>query len=163
MKSPALWTAHRGTITSDTGAPVASQPSLQQMLESIVVANWKDLMPEQDKGLVDVEFRLRPDRSLEYLRLWAASRRGFCDLICQYSMFWRWSTTEEVNFGIGYDSKSLADALGYVLQNQSSFANTSATVNEMVHVSAPTEEQKDSAGKFISAVYKLPVTAVRTN
>jgi len=150
-------------MTSDINGPASSQPSLQEMLESIVVDNWKDLMPAQDKGLIDVEFRLRPDRSLEYLRLWATSGRGFCELICQYSMFWHWSTTEEVNFGAGYDSKPLADALGYVLQNQSSFANTSATVNEMVHVAAPTEEQKTSAGKFIAAAYKLPVTAVRTN
>jgi len=154
MKAPALWEAHRGTMTSGQ-QPEVSPPSLQQILRSIVTANWSDLMRDQGDGLVDVEFRLRPDRSIEYLRLWASSHRGVCNLICQYSTFWRWSTSKTVSFGTGYRSEAMAESLAYVLQNQSSFTNASPTINGQVQVHTPSEEQKKLAGQLVGAISRF--------
>jgi hypothetical protein len=121
------------------------------------MSHWKDVMPDMDKGMVDVEYRLAPDHSIEYLRLWASSRWGFSDLICRYSMFWHWSSTEEVSFGPGYHSKPLADVLDYVVRNASNFNDTSETLNGLVQVYPATEEQRQSADKFIASTLKRGV------
>lgn len=122
MKPPALWASHIGTQAADTHVPAVPAPNLQRMLAAVVRSHWKDVMPDMDKGMVDVEYRLAADHSIEYLRLWASSRWGFSDLICQYSMLWHWSSTKEVSFGSGYQSKALAEALDYVVRNASDFA-----------------------------------------
>ncbi|SRR5579883_2012861 len=151
MKTAALWVTHRGTQTFGSDAPAATIPNLQRMLESIVISNWKDVMPEMQKGMVDVEYRLAPDHSLEYLRLWASSRWGFSDLICQYSMFWHWSSSKEVTFGPGYGSKPLAKVLDYVIRNASTFRDTSGTANGLVHIYPSTEGERQSADRFIAS------------
>ena len=50
-----------------------------------------------------------------HLRLWACSRPGYCDLLCQYSLLWKWSNAKAVSFGTGYRSKSLAECLDYII------------------------------------------------
>lgn len=157
MKQTARWVTHIGTQAADLHVPVVPAPSLQRMLASVVMSHWKDVMPDMDKGMVDVEYRLAPDHSIEYLRLWASSRWGFSDLICRYSMFWHWSSTEEVSFGPGYHSKPLADVLDYVVRNASNFNDTSETLNGLVQVYPATEEQRQSADKFIASTLKRGV------
>lgn len=151
MKQPALWATHLGTQTTQSNLSAAPSPNLQRMLASVVVLHWTDVMPDVEKGMVDVEYRRAPDRSIEYLRLWASSRWGFSDLICQYSMAWHWSSTKEVSFGSGYQSKPLAEALDYVVRNASNFSDTSGIANGLVQVYPSTEEQRQSAGQFIAA------------
>jgi hypothetical protein len=151
MKQPALWATHLGTQTTESNGSAAPSPNLQRMLASVVVSHWADVMPDLEKGMVDVEYRLARDRSIEYLRLWASSRWGFSDLICQYSRFWHWSNTMEVSFGSGYQSKPLAEALDYVVRNASNFSDTSETANGLVQVYPSTEAQKESADEFIAA------------
>jgi hypothetical protein len=143
--------------------PLPSAPELKRVLESIVEANWKSMMPDADKGVIDVEYRLSPDHSIEYLRMWASSRWGFCDLICQYSMFWHWSNSQDIRFGVGYDSQPLANALSYVLHNQSKFKSGTESRNEHVQVHPPNEQLRRSAGEFVATVQRLPAANTRAS
>jgi hypothetical protein len=122
------------------------------MLESVVMLNWAEVMPKTAGGLVDVEYRFLPDKSLEYLRLWACSERRFCDLICQYSMFWHWSLTQNVSLGKGYNSQGLVDSLGYVIQHPDQFASKAGGMNKLVQVSTPSANQVEMARQFVAAI-----------
>ena len=145
-----LWTSHLGT-QAGMATVVATTPTLQRMLESAVIANWADVLPAIPGGQVDLEYRIAADGSLEFLRLWACSRKGFCSLICQYSMFWKWSSTQEVSFGSGFQSTALANALAYVLQHQGSFDHRSPSIRGWAQVQQPTKEQTRMAAEYVES------------
>jgi hypothetical protein len=111
-------------------------------------------MPKTAGGLVDVEYRFLPDNSLEYLRLWSCSERRFCDLICQYLMFWNWSLSQKVSFGKEYSSQGLEDSLGYVIQHLDQFASTAGGVNKLVQVSTPSPNELEMARQFVAGILK---------
>lgn len=55
---------------------------LVRLLECAVVLSWEDLMPAAPSGLIHIEFRTGPSRSLEYLKIWSCRTRGYWDLVC---------------------------------------------------------------------------------
>ncbi|HET9696519.1 MAG TPA: hypothetical protein VFP40_06595 [Terriglobales bacterium] len=152
MKPTALWAAHLGTETS-LPAVVNTAPDLKHTLDSLVVSNWNDLMANDPGGQVDIEYRIAADGSIEYLRLWACSRGGFCDLICQYSMFWKWSNTEAVSFGPRYKAKALAEQLNYVLQHQGNFSSLVEPGRMLLQVRPPSDQERDAAHHNLSAAF----------
>jgi hypothetical protein len=151
MKPPTLWAAHLGTDFALQPPVTSTMPDLKRTLESAVMMNWKDVMPDSPEGLIDVEYRIAADGSLEYLRLWACSRRGFWHLICQYSMFWKWSNTKTVSFGTGYQSKPLAERLDYIIQHEAQFSVIAEPGKTLVQVYPPSETQLKVANQYVSA------------
>lgn len=60
----------------------ASEPKLlNQVLESTVVLNWKDLT-KNTKALTHVEYHIGMERSIDYLRVWSSTARGYWSLVC---------------------------------------------------------------------------------
>jgi hypothetical protein len=151
MKPAAIWAAHLGTN------PVVQAPAttlnLRRMLESAVILNWKDVMGDTSGGLIDVEYKVASDGSLEYLRLWMCSPRGLCDLICQYSLFWKWSNAREVSFGTRYRVQSLADCLDYIIQHEALYSTKHEPAKLLLQVRAPSETQQKLAKEYVSTAF----------
>src|SRR3974390_3839208 len=92
---------------------------LDQVLESAVVLNWKDLVQGQAAGLVQVEYHVGGDRSVDCLKMWSFTPRGYSSLICNYSVNPGWSGGP--SFSNGFHSRDLGRSLESIMLNQNLF------------------------------------------
>jgi hypothetical protein len=96
--------------------------TLEQILESAIVASWKDLMNGAQPGLIHIEYDLTVGGNVDDLRIWSSVARGHWLLICEYGMSTSKSHSGGLRFDNGYHSESLAHTLEFVMQHQNAFA-----------------------------------------
>ena len=96
--------------------------TLEQILESAVVASWQDLMNGAQPGLIHIEYDLTAGGNVDDLRIWSSIARGHWLLVCEYGTSASKSHSSGVRFDNGYHSESLAHTLEFVIQHQNAFA-----------------------------------------
>src|SRR4030095_9337740 len=96
--------------------------SMEQILESAVVANWADLMPGGKSGFIYIEYCFAPNGTLDYLQVWSSRKPGYWLLACSYWMSPSQSHDTGVHFDNGYKSEGLAHIFEVVMQHQNLFA-----------------------------------------
>lgn len=101
---------------------LSESQSLEQMLESAIVASWKDLTNGAQPELIHVEYNSLAGGTLDGLKIWSSMARGHWLLVCEYSMWASNSHSSGVRFDNGYHSEGLAHALEFVMQHQNAFA-----------------------------------------
>jgi hypothetical protein len=117
--------------------------TLDRILESAVVLNWKDLLPGTRTNLVHVEYRLGPGGSLEFLKVWSSITRGHQYLVCEWNPS---AATNYVSFSNDFYSKDLAQMLESIIQHQAVFSkDLTLHRDRLVQVHPPTEEDRRSA------------------
>src|SRR5271167_2322539 len=82
---------------------------LDQILESAVALNWKDLIRGAKAGLIHIEYHIGVERSIDYLRVWSSTVRGYWSLVCQCSVNPDFSST--LKFSNGYQAHELGTSL----------------------------------------------------
>src|SRR6185437_7747187 len=65
---------------------VVRRTTIDRILECAVTVNWKDLTKAQSNTSMRIEYRSGPQHSLEYLKLWSSSERGYWHLLAEYWM-----------------------------------------------------------------------------
>jgi hypothetical protein len=96
--------------------------TLEQILESAIVASWQDLTNGAQPGLIHVEYNFTAGGTLDDLRIWSSITRGHWLLTCEYGMSASKSHSGGVRFDNGYHSEGLAHTLEFVMQRQNAFA-----------------------------------------
>ena len=96
--------------------------TLEQILESAIVASWQDLTNGAQPGLIHVEYNFTAGGTLDDLRIWSSITRGHWLLTCEYGMSASKSHSGGVRFDNGYHSEGLAHTLEFVMQHQNAFA-----------------------------------------
>jgi len=97
----------------------AENRTLEQILESAIVASWEDLANGAQPGLIHIEYNFAADGTLGNLRILASVTRGRWLVVCEYWMSASNSHGSGVRFENGYHSQGLAHALESVMQHQS--------------------------------------------
>lgn len=139
----ATW--HDGeTMTNDGGQEAASEPKLlNRLLESAVVLNWKDLT-NNPKALIHVEYHIGVGRSIDYLRVWCSTARGYWNLVCRCTV--SPESMSELKFGDGYQSPGLGASVEAILKDQSRFPHIyAANTDHLVQVGSPNLEDTVAA------------------
>jgi hypothetical protein len=95
--------------------------TLEQVLESVIVASWQDLTNGAEPELIHIEYNLAAG-TLDDLRIWSSITRGHWLLICEYWMSASDSHSRGMRFDNGYHSEGLAHTLEFVMQRQNAFA-----------------------------------------
>jgi len=120
--------------------------SLEQALESAIIASWTDLMHGAQCGLVHVEYGFAPTGTLDYLKVWSSKTRGHWLLACEYWMSATAFHDTGVHFDNGYESEGLAHILESVMQHQNSFVLPPNLGRQgLLQISTPTEEESGVA------------------
>jgi hypothetical protein len=96
--------------------------TLEQILESAIVASWKELTNGAQPELIQIEYNLTAGGTLDDLRIWSSITRGHWLLICEYWMSASDSHNSGMRFDNGYHSEGLAHTLEFVMQRQNAFA-----------------------------------------
>jgi hypothetical protein len=151
---------HGGTMTTAPQSLPTPDVSLDHVLESAVVLNWKDLVQGQADGIVQIEYHVAAERSVDCLKMWCSTPRGYSSLICNYSVNPGWSSGP--CFSNGFHSRDLGRLLESIMLNQNLFRiGSEPGSNVVIQVGPPTAEQVDSAKLQLSEIFPAPAPILR--
>ncbi len=127
--------------------------SLEQILESAIVASWRGLTNGSPPELIHIEYNLVPGGTLDDLKIWSSITRGHWLLVCEYWMSDSDSHSRGVTFENGDHSDLLASALELVMQNQRTFAlPPNLSRRGLLQIPRPTEEESAAAAESVAAI-----------
>jgi hypothetical protein len=128
--------------------------SIEQILESAVVANWTDLMPGGRSGLIHIEYGFALNGTLDYLQVWSSRKRGYWLLACTYWMSPSQSHGTGVYFDNGYKSEGLAHIFEVVMQHQNLFGLPPNLGRQgLLQIVTPTEKEFKEAAASMNDVF----------
>lgn len=131
--------------------PTVGTLRLDQALEGAVQASWNDLMPAGVAGSIQVEYGMESDGFLQYLKIFASTKWGYWNLVCEQWITTAWSHVPGLQFSKGYYSESLAHFLEVIARHQKGFINVSGEGrNGSLQISPPTEEESREARRLIA-------------
>lgn len=140
-------------MASFVDLPKVGTSRLDRILEGAVQAAWDDLMPAAKAGSIQVEYRIEADGSLQYLKIWASTKRGCWNLVCEQWITAAWSHVPGLQFSKGYYSESLGHFLEIVARHQKVFISVSGTGrNGLLQIFRPTEDESREARRLIADV-----------
>lgn len=138
----------------------AQNVQLSQILESAVVLNWSDLVQAAAGGLLQIEYHIGSERSVDSLKMWCNTARGYWSLVCDYSVNPGWANGPR--FSNGFHSRNLGRLLESIMLNQNLFQHASeVNSNVVIQVAPPTQEEIDAAKLQMAEAFPAPVPAVR--
>jgi hypothetical protein len=138
----------------------AQNVQLSQILESAVVLNWSDLVQVATGGLLQVEYHIGGERSVDSLKMWCNTTRGYWSLICDYSVNPGWSNGPR--FSNGFHSRNLGRFLESIMLNQNLFQHASeVNSNVVIQIGPPTEEEIAAAKLQMAEAFPAPVPVLR--
>lgn len=114
--------------------------TIDRMLECAVSLSWKDLTQPDEATSIQVEYRTGSRHSLEYLKIWSSTERGYWHLVGEYWM--QSSTAHErgLTFSGGNYSVDLALMLDAIMQHQDDFLPPSPDfLDGLVQIKRPSE------------------------
>lgn len=94
---------------------------LDKAFQYAVTLAWEDLKKVSEPRSVRVEYMCEPGTALDHLLVWLVKERGYEDLVCDY-----WTCSSPVHasgacFRNAHTSEKLAQALGFITENQELF------------------------------------------
>jgi len=136
---------------------MSKHQSLDQILESAVVASWADLMRGVQTGLIHIEYSFAPSGTLDSLQVWLSTTRGHWLLACSYWMSAATFHGTGVYFENGYESEDLAHILELVMQQQNAFTVPLNLGRQgLLQIPKPSEEESVAAAALVKEVlYRL--------
>ena len=120
--------------------------NIERILECAVWLNWKDFASSSLPTAMQLEYRIGPTHSLEFLKLWLSTSRGYWNLVCEYSMQSTTTHQQGITFTETYSSPSLTRMLDAIMHHQEAFSRDSTELLDgLVQVASPNETQSVAA------------------
>jgi hypothetical protein len=143
-------------VTTAPQTPTAELVPLNQILESAIILNWASFGHSSDGGMVQVEYHVGTENSIEYLKIWSANTRGYLSLVCDYAVAWHRPNGAGARFANGFHSRDLGRFLDSILMNQNLFTHgCRANCNVKIQVGPPKEEQVEQAKLKVAEILSL--------
>jgi hypothetical protein len=128
-------------MTTAPQTPSGELLQLNTILESAVFLNWA-AFGQSEGGMVQVEYHVGIEHSIEYLKIWSATPRGYLSLVCDYAVAVHRPNGAGARFSNGFHSRDLGRFLDSILMNQNLFCHgCQPNKNMIIQVRPPSEEQ----------------------
>jgi hypothetical protein len=138
----------------------AQNVQLSQILVSAVVLNWSDLVQAATGGLLQIEYHIGGERSVDSLKMWCSAVGGYWSLICDYSVNSGWANGPR--FSNGFHSRNLGRFLESIMLNQGLFQHApEINGNVVIQVGPPTQEEIAAAKRLMVEAFPPPVPVLR--
>jgi len=142
----ALHTVPRARGGPDLKNTGHERTTIDRILEFAVTLNWKDLTQPDEATSIQVEYRTGLHHSLEYLKLWSSTKRGYWHLIGEYWMHSSTGHESGATFSGGNYSAGLALMLDAIMQHQEAFLPPSSDfLDGLVQIKEPSETDLEAA------------------
>lgn len=129
-------------MTTAPQTPSGLSLPFNDILESAVILNWASFGLPSDGGMVQLEYHVGADLSIEYVKIWSSTPRGYLSLVCDYVVAAHRPNGAGARFSNGFHSRDLGQTLDLILMNQNLFSNQwRANHNTMIQVRPPSEDQ----------------------
>ena len=126
---------------------------IDRVIESAIIANWKDLMPGMRTGSVHVEYACATGGPLDHLEVWVSTNQRRWLLACTYWLAADKTHVSGAHFENGYDLKGLAQILDVVMQHQSLFTlPPSPSRHPLLQITLPTEKQSAESAALVRTI-----------
>src|SRR5438270_11017542 len=122
----ALQTIPQNYERTDLNYQGYEKPTIDRILECAIILNWKDLTNSSGAISIQVEYHTKTNRSLEFLRLWSSTSRGFWSLVCVYRKDSSSTQASGTIFNTGHYSADLAWMLDAIMRHQVAFVLSSS-------------------------------------
>jgi hypothetical protein len=143
-------------MTTAPQTPSGQILQLNAILESAVFLNWPAFGQASDGGLVQVEYHVGAEHSIEYLKIWSATLRGYWSLVCDYAVAVHRPNGAGARFSNGFHSRDLGRFLDAILMNQNLFSHgCQPNSNVVIQVRPPSEEQINVAKERVTEALSL--------
>ncbi|MGA7459261.1 MAG: hypothetical protein WBW69_03505 [Candidatus Korobacteraceae bacterium] len=137
-------------IIATSSPPAIEAIRVDAILADAVVLNWGDLMPGPTTGLIHIEYHVEALGSIEFLKVWASTVRGYWNLICEHWMRWDDSHQSGLHFNNGYKSDGLTRMLDRIMQHQEIFLlGAIPGKDRMIQVAPPTDADRTGANMMM--------------
>src|SRR3954471_15169871 len=114
--------------------------TIDRILECAVALNWNALTQTDEVTALQVEYRVGPSHSLDYLKLWSSTTRGVWNLVCEYWMQSSSGRESGVTFSGREYSGDFTWMLDAIMQHQGAFLpGSSDFVEGLVQINRPTD------------------------
>ena len=109
-----------------------------------------------DGGMVQLEYHVGAELSIEYLKIWSSTTRGYLSLVCDYAVAAHRPNGAGVRFSNGFHSRDLGRFLDSILMNQNLFTHDCrANSNTLIQLKPPSEEQLAQAKERVNDALSL--------
>ena len=140
-------------MTATPYLPALDSIQLDGILADALILNWSDLMPGLASGQIHIEYHVEAMGSVEFVKVWGSTIRGYWSLICEHWMLWADSHQGGVHFNKGYKSDRLAKMLDTIMQHQGIFLVGAAPGKDrMIQVRPPEEDDRVAASRRMEAL-----------
>jgi hypothetical protein len=143
-------------MTTAPQTPSGVLLQLNTILESAVFLNWAAFGQASDGGMVQLEYHVGAELSIEYLKIWSATSRGYLSLVCDYAVAAHRPNGAGARFANGFHSRDLGRFLDSIMMNQNLFSHDcAANSNAVIQVRPPSEAQLAQAKERVNNALSL--------
>lgn len=140
-------------MTKIGDSQVMQAARLDHALSYAVVQSWDELMPDSASGLIQIEYQTGDDGSIEFLKVWASTIRGYWKLVCEFWMRPLWSHAIGLRFSNDYHCAEFARTLEAVMGHEDAFSKLPAQ-HGLIQIYPPTQQERNEAGRWTSVAYE---------
>ena len=113
--------------------------------------------------MVQLEYHVGAELSIEYLKVWSATPRGYLSLVCDYAVAAHRPNGAGARFANGFHSRDLGRVFDAIMMNQNLFSHACrANCNAVIQVRPPSEEQLAQAKRRVDDALSLTAPPPRT-
>lgn len=145
-----------GIYDYNSGNPTRAE--IGGLLESAVMLSWNELLKSSPSSLVYVEYGIAPEPSLQYVKIWLATSRGYWNFVCEYWIASGFKSAPPIGltFSNGFHSSILAEILDATMQAREGFIGSFSGDNRVsvIVVHSRTKDQLQKAQEYMSEAYE---------
>lgn len=130
----------KGTTVAEKDLEQSEKIGFDRILECVVILSWNELMGPSTSGLVQIEYGTDAAFSLEYLKVWCSTIRGYANLVCEYWVQPVWSHVVGLQWVAGYNSAGFATLLESAIEHQDTYSKLTHRAGS-IQICPPTEEE----------------------
>ncbi|MFZ1136116.1 MAG: hypothetical protein WAN69_14280 [Candidatus Korobacteraceae bacterium] len=150
-------------MTTAPQTPSGAVLELNAILESAVFLSWPAFGQPSEGGMVQLEYHVGAELSIEYLKIWSATSRGYLSLVCDYAVAVHRPNGAGARFANGFHSRDLGRVLDAIMMNQNLFSHgCRSNSNTVIQIKPPSEEQLAQAKQRVDDALSLTAPPPRS-
>ncbi len=135
---------------------------LDRAFELAVMSSWDELVKPAEPCSIHLEYKNIFGVPVNSVEVWTIRQRGYGTLAFRYvapesDLSVPHVEVAEMEFANSYRSDTLANSLGFIMRNQSSFTRPiDHSIHGLVQIETPNQQDREKAESWLASISTLP-------